>query len=178
MTLGTDAYGASFELIGERNIGGTVLIEGRSIIIRPSTGGTIRRLLATATLAVLGAETVDYRTGATGAIVGGLLAGPIGVIAGASTGRLLRECHFTITFPDGLSFICKALFKLFELFDTHHRLVVAQKQNSKSIDAVLSKFPVPDVPASIDEVALKSNVAIATVHRRNPMDFLVAKIKK
>jgi hypothetical protein len=117
-------FKAKFEILNQDNkTDGALEIDDLSLKLRMNDGSikyySLREIQS---IELLAESEFKGSQGVGGAILGGLLAGPLGAAAGASMGRLMRECIFFIEFSDGTIIPCRAMKKIHDNLKVHIKL--------------------------------------------------------
>ena len=116
-------FSAKFDITSGAGLIGDFKVNGNQISIKYKLGGTATYFIKDIkSLELVQSQEVNAGSAATGGVVGALLLGPLGAVAGASLGRLLRECTFIVGFSDGKTIACKAIYKLYDNFQAHLKI--------------------------------------------------------
>lgn len=180
MALGDNSFVYNFEIVHDGKVIGAVTAKGRELNVWIFGGArTAYRLADIASVALIHAEGANLARGGSGAVVGALVAGPLGAVAGAALGRLLRECHFTLVLNNGRSFLCKGLVKIYEDFEAHRAIVALPVPSAAKIDTIAaSSAPAHPAVAPMSTADAKPTAITVPVRTAQPMGVLVVQASR
>ena len=110
-------FKTSFDVINGVALIGTLDVAGTTVSIKYKNGKRdLYNINDIVSVEIVQAEEIDTGNSVTGGVLGGLLLGPFGALAGASVGRLTRKCKFLISMSDGETIACEGMHKIFDYF--------------------------------------------------------------
>lgn len=165
MAIGDNSFVYNFEVVRDGRTIGAVTAKGSEISIWIfGSERTSCRLADIASVTLIHAEGASLAKGGSGAVVGALIAGPVGAIAGAAFGRLLRKCHFLLELANGRKFLCKGLAKIFDDFEGHRKIIALAAPDTKKIEAIAART-MPALPSLAPQSKPTAiTIPVRTVH--------------
>ncbi|WP_305822951.1 hypothetical protein [Massilia brevitalea] len=178
MAIGDSKFVYNFEVITNGKVVGTIAARGKEISVVIFEGGRSSYSLDQIdSIELIHAEGASLPQGGRGMVLGALVAGPLGAIAGAGMGRLLRECHFVLTLKNGRALLCKGLHKVYADFEAHRKILAFEERGTKAIDTLLSKTTpaLPEAGASTEDAPPPTVITVPMPVRRAHDVFFIPK---